>query len=99
MDEKTSLAPYQLSSGEKQLLIILLNIVLLENKPTILLMDEPEISLHVEWQMIFIKTLLELNSNLQIILVTHSPDIVLKGYRKDVIKLDNFTIKKNVVSG
>jgi len=95
LDDKNSLTPYQLSSGEKQILIIMLSIMLLDNKPTIILMDEPEISLHVEWQMIFIKTLLELNSNLQIIIATHSPDIILKGYRKNVISLDNFKIKNS----
>jgi len=92
--EKNSLTPYQLSSGEKQLLIILLNIMLLDNKPTIILMDEPEISLHVEWQRIFIKTLLELNSNLQIIMATHSPALVSKGYKNSVVSLENFNTKK-----
>lgn len=94
IDEKNSLTPYQLSSGEKQLLIILLNIMLLDNKPTIILMDEPEISLHVEWQRIFIKTLLELNSNLQIIMATHSPALVSKGYKNSVVSLKNFNTKK-----
>jgi predicted ATP-dependent endonuclease of OLD family len=93
INEEESLTPYQLSSGEKQILIILLNIVLLENKPTIVLMDEPEISLHVEWQMVLIQTLLEINPNLQLIMTTHSPDIVVQGYEKYTIKLDNFNIK------
>lgn len=91
--EEETLSPYQLSSGEKQILIILLNIMLLENKPTIILMDEPEISLHVEWQSIFIQTLLDINPNLQLIITTHSPAIVSKGYRNNMIKLENFKIK------
>ena len=95
ISEKESVTPYQLSSGEKQLLIILLNIVLLENKATIVLMDEPEISLHVEWQMLLIKTLLEINPNLQLIITTHSPSIVSKGYRNNIIKLNHFNLKKN----
>ena len=93
LNEKEKLTPYQLSSGEKQILIIMLNVMLLENKPTILLMDEPEISLHVEWQRVFIKTLLELNSNLQLIIATHSPAIVSKGYRNKVVSLNNFNVK------
>ena len=41
---------FQLSSGEKQLIIILLTVLIQDNKPSILFMDEPEISLHIEWQ-------------------------------------------------
>ena len=40
----------QLSSGEKQLLLILLKVFLQEKKPAIIFMDEPEISLHIRWQ-------------------------------------------------
>jgi predicted ATP-binding protein involved in virulence len=95
INKKESLTPYQLSSGEKQILIILLNIVLLENKPTIVLMDEPEISLHVEWQMVLIQTLLEINPNLQLIITTHSPSIVSKGYRNNIINLNHFNTKNS----
>jgi ABC-type lipoprotein export system ATPase subunit len=93
LDDKSYLTPYQLSSGEKQILIIMLNIMLLENKPTILLMDEPEISLHVEWQRVFIEMLLALNPNLQIIIATHSPAIVSKNFRSKVVSLSNFRVK------
>ena len=44
------LTPYQLSSGEKQMLVILLTVLVQDNQPFALFMDEPEISLHVEWQ-------------------------------------------------
>ena len=44
------LTPYQLSSGEKQMLVILLTVLVQDNQPCTLFMDEPEISLHVEWQ-------------------------------------------------
>jgi ABC-type lipoprotein export system ATPase subunit len=92
-EDNDLLTPFQLSSGEKQILIIMLNIMLLDNKPTILLMDEPEISLHVEWQRVFIETLLELNPNLQIIIATHSPAIVSKNFRSKVVSLSNFHVK------
>jgi len=93
LDEENYLTPYQLSSGEKQILIIMLSIMLLEKKTTILLMDEPEISLHVEWQRVFIETLLELNPNLQIIIATHSPAIVSKNFRSKVVSLSNFHVR------
>lgn len=44
------LTPYQLSSGEKQMLVILLTVLVQDNQHCTLFMDEPEISLHVEWQ-------------------------------------------------
>ena len=45
-----SLVPYQLSSGEKQMLVILLTVLVEDLQPTVLFMDEPEVSLHIEWQ-------------------------------------------------
>lgn len=92
--ENEHLTPFQLSSGEKQMLIIMLTVILLENKRTIVVMDEPEISLHVEWQKVFINTLLELNNNIQLIIATHSPSIVTKGYRNNIIKINNFKVEK-----
>lgn len=85
------LSAFQLSSGEKQILLILLTVLLKENKPFILLMDEPEISLHVEWQNSFIDNLLKLNNNMQVILVTHSPSIVSKGWMDKVIDISKIT--------
>jgi predicted ATPase len=70
----------QLSSGEKQLLIILFKVFLMDNQPFILLMDEPEISLHISWQQDLIATLRKLNSNCQLIIATHSPSIFGKGW-------------------
>jgi predicted ATP-dependent endonuclease of OLD family len=70
----------QLSSGEKQLLVILLTVLCQEEKPSILLMDEPELSLHVSWQYELIKIIRELNPNCQLIIVTHSTSIFAKGW-------------------
>ena len=53
------LTPYQLSSGEKQMLAILLTVLVENREPYALLMDEPEISLHVSWQMTYIDKLME----------------------------------------
>ena len=44
------LQPYQLSAGEKQMLAILLRVLVEDNQSYVLFMDEPEISLHFEWQ-------------------------------------------------
>lgn len=65
-----------LSSGEKQLLIILGEALLQESKPVIYIADEPELSLHVEWQELLTVAISKLNPNAQIVFATHSPDIV-----------------------
>jgi len=69
-----------LSSGEKQLLLILFRVFLMDKKPYVLVMDEPEISLHLGWQQDLIKTIRELNPNCQLIIATHSPSIFGKGW-------------------
>jgi predicted ATP-dependent endonuclease of OLD family len=72
--------PEQLSSGEKQLLIILFTVFLREEDPFVLLMDEPEISLHIGWQQQLIDVIRSLNPNCQLIISTHSPSIFGKGW-------------------
>ena len=69
-----------LSSGEKQILIILLTVLVENNEPFVLLMDEPEASLHVDWQQQLIQLILQLNPNVQIILSTHSPAVIMNGW-------------------
>lgn len=90
VDNKTSLPiPIdQLSSGEKQLLIFLGETLLQENSPHIFLADEPELSLHIEWQEKLVANILELNPNAQIVFATHSPDIV-SSFRDSVIKMEH----------
>ena len=75
-----TLLPYQLSSGEKQMLAILLTVLVEDEQPYVLFMDEPEVSLHIEWQKQLIDLCLELNPNVQIILTTHSPAVVMNGW-------------------
>jgi len=65
-----------LSSGEKQLIIFLTETLLREQRPYIFLADEPELSLHIEWQEILVSTILEISPGAQIFFATHSPDIV-----------------------
>lgn len=87
------LYPYQLSSGEKQILAILLTVLIEDNKPYVLFMDEPEISLHIEWQKQLIDLVLELNPNVQIILTTHSPAVIMNGWIDHVTEVSDITDK------
>ena len=87
-----TLAPYQLSSGEKQMLAILLTVLVEDNQPTVLFMDEPEVSLHIEWQKRLIDLCIELNPNVQIILTTHSPAVVMNGWVGNVTEVSDITV-------
>jgi len=85
------LTPYLLSSGEKQMLIILLTVLVEDDQHYVLFMDEPEVSLHIEWQKRLIDLILELNPNVQIILTTHSPAVVMNGWVDAVTEVDDIT--------
>ncbi len=87
-----TLMPYQLSSGEKQMLIILLTVLVEDLQPYVLFMDEPEISLHYEWQQRLIETILRLNPNIQIILSTHSPAVIMKGWLDRVTEVSEIEV-------
>lgn len=78
----------QLSAGEKQLLIILFQVFLQEEKPSVLLLDEPEISMHLNWQFKLIETLRTINPNCQLIVATHSPSIFGEGWGDKVVDID-----------
>ena len=87
------LTPYQLSAGEKQILAILLTVLVEDNQPYVLFMDEPEISLHFEWQKALIGLVLQLNPNIQLIMTTHSPAVVMDGWVDRVTEVNDITIK------
>lgn len=90
------LEPYNLSSGEKQILAILLTVLVEDNKPYVLLMDEPEVSLHIEWQKQLIDLILELNPNVQIILTTHSPAVIMNGWVDSVTEVNEIASEDNI---
>ena len=82
-----------LSSGEKQLLLILMNVFLLEEKPAVVFMDEPEIALHVSWQYKLLDTLTKLNLQAQFIIATHSPSIFGNGWGGNVVYMEDILEK------
>ena len=86
-----TLTPYQLSSGEKQMLVIMLTVLVEDQQPYVLFMDEPEVSLHVDWQQRLIDLILTLNPNVQIILTTHSPAVIMNGWADRVTEVSDIT--------
>ena len=68
----------QLSSGEKHEIIVFYNLIFKTEDNTLLLIDEPEISLHISWQKKFTEDLLEIikYKKLNVIVATHSPEII-----------------------
>ncbi len=82
-----TIRPDQLSSGEKQILIILTHVLIQSGRNFILIMDEPEISLHFDWQRRLIEDIRRLNPNLQLIVATHSPAVVMNGWTDRVSEI------------
>ena len=83
-----------LSSGEKQLITFFANLIfkVRDKSSGIFVVDEPELSLHLLWQKIFIDKVLEVNKNIQLIFATHAPEII--GNRRDkMYKLEKQYIK------
>ena len=89
MDER--LSAYKLSSGEKQVLTILLTVLVEDNLPYVLFLDEPEISLHIEWQQRLIGMICELNPNVQLIMTTHAPSIIMDKWGDYVTNVSDIT--------
>lgn len=84
-----TISPLKLSSGEKQMLIILLSVLVQNQRPAVLFMDEPEVSLHIEWQQRLIALVRDLNPNIQIILTTHSPAVIMDGWADCVTDVED----------
>lgn len=82
----------QLSTGEKQLLIILLTAINTMERPGIMIMDEPDLAMHVRWKEELIKALVRINPNLQLIVSTHAPSMI-KGWFDNVQEMSEITMK------
>ena len=83
----------QLSSGERQVIYILLKVAIATKDIALILMDEPEISLHLSWQEKLLAQIREINPNSQIIIVTHSPAIVMNGWLDCFVDIQDIIVK------
>jgi predicted ATPase len=74
-----------LSSGEKQLLRILVETVVADKDS--ILIDEPELSMHVDWQHQLVDAMRIVNPAVQIILATHSPEVMAELSESSIFQL------------
>lgn len=87
-NEEKIIDSQKLSSGEKQILILLIETLLQKKRPFVFIADEPELSLHIDWQAMVISSVRRLNPNSQIIVATHSPEIVSE-WGENIIKMSD----------
>ena len=85
------LMPYQLYSGEKQMLVILLTALVRNGQHCVLFMDQPEASLHIDWQQKLIGMIRRLNPQVQLILTTHSPAVIMEGWMDAVTEVSDIS--------
>jgi ABC-type cobalamin/Fe3+-siderophores transport system ATPase subunit len=81
-----------LSSGEMQVLLILLRVFLLCGKEAVVLIDEPENSLDIDWQFDLINIITRLNPNAQYFITTHSPALFGEGWGDKVWYMEQITL-------
>ena len=71
-----------LSSGESQIVVILTHLAFNEAaRANVFIVDEPELSLHLRWQELFVESVSSFHPKLQVILATHSPSIIRDDVR------------------
>ena len=93
-DNENNLSIQFLSSGERQLIIFFANLIFGVDDTTsgIFVVDEPELSLHLSWQRVFVKKALEVNNNVQFIFATHAPEII-SNFRNKTEQLQRIEVK------
>ena len=85
LEDGSPIALSNLSSGEKHLVKILLTAI--TSSSNSLLIDEPELSMHIDWQRIFVRTLQTLNPSCQLLLASHSPEIMAEVPDECIFKI------------
>lgn len=82
-----------LSSGEKQVLLLLLMVSNTQQESCIFFMDEPDLALHIRWKQMLIKELRAINPNMQIVLSTHSPSVI-EGWYDNVKEVSQLIVEE-----
>ncbi len=82
--------PEILSSGEKQLLLLFCNVLLARSRPSVFIIDEPELSLNIKWQRELISSLMSCvkGSDVQFLFATHSLEMI-SLHKGSAVRLEN----------
>ena len=86
----------QLCSGEQQLYGRVVALMILNPKNSIILIDEPDIALHPEWQMNILDIYRKIGENNQFIITTHSPQLISNTHFSELTIL--LTKNDNVIA-
>lgn len=81
-DDEKKLSLDDLSSGEQEILVLFYKLIF-QSDVNLLLIDEPEISLHILWQRELLsdfKRIIQFKKNIQIIIATHSPQVIAQNW-------------------
>lgn len=83
------LHPTQLSSGEQHQIVLFYELIFKANNNSFFLIDEPEISLHIDWQRSFLHDIRKISvlGDSNFLIATHSPQII-GGHRELAIALE-----------
>lgn len=76
----------KLSSGEQNELVLFYLLLFKTEENSLILIDEPEVSLHISWQNSFIEDIKQITklNNLDVVIATHSPDIISNNWNLKV---------------
>ena len=82
---------HHLSSGEKQIVTFFAYLIfgLKTTNQSIFIVDEPELSLHLNWQRKFVDAIMSINQNVQLIFATHAPEMIGKNHNKAIKLIPN----------
>jgi ATPase len=85
----STLLPTQLSSGEQHQIVLFYELIFKASENSFFLIDEPEISLHVDWQRMFLDDIHKIAQlgDRQFLIATHSPQII-GSYRNLAVALE-----------
>jgi predicted ATPase len=78
---------FLLSSGERQIFVLLTHLAFNPSSKAanVLIVDEPELSLHLKWQENFVSAVQQINPGTQMVLATHSPTIIMERDNRCVL--------------
>ena len=88
--ERKTIQLTQLSSGEKQIVSLFSKLYLESDEPSIVIIDEPELSLSIQWQQMLLPDIMRTNNCELLLTVTHSPFVFSNEFDLDAKEIRNY---------